>query len=284
MLKQLYRFFSPKHQNIFLEYRVDPRPRFGHGLPTHAGLEKIISARTPQYHEIVKRILALKDALQTIQHAVTKASANDPYWDNGFFPGLDIASLYAMLTHHRPGRYIEIGSGNSTMVARRAIREQQLPTHILSIDPNPRAEIDQLTDEILRLPFEQCPLTVFQDLEPGDFVFVDNSHRIFPNSDATVFFLEVLPQLPPGVIVQIHDVYLPDDYPDFMCNRYYSEQYMLAAFLLSAPQRYRPLFPCWWVSQQPDFQEMLAELWQHPNLEKAERHGGSFWLEIGTDQ
>lgn len=64
MLKQLYRFFSPKHQNIFLEYRVDPRPRFGHGLPTHAGLEKIISARTPQYHEIVKRILALKDALQ----------------------------------------------------------------------------------------------------------------------------------------------------------------------------------------------------------------------------
>jgi hypothetical protein len=69
-----------------------------------------------------------------------------------------------------------------------------------------------------------------------------------------------------------------------MCDRYYSEQYMLAAFLLSAPQRYRPLFPCWWVSQQPDFQEMLAELWQHPNLEKAERHGGSFWLEIGTDQ
>src|SRR5690606_20567587 len=112
-----------------------------------------------------------------------------------------------------------------------------------SIDPFPRAEIDSLADIVIRTPFEQSDLAWVRELEAGDMVFVDNSHRVFPNSDATAFFLDVLPNLAPGVLVQIHDVYLPFDYPQDMCDRYYSEQYVLAAMILANPTRYRPLMP-----------------------------------------
>ncbi len=66
-------------------------------------------------------------------------------------------------------------------------------------------------------------------------MFVDGSHRVFTGSDATVFVLDLLPALAPGVLVGVHDVYLPDDYPPEVANRHYSEQYLLAALLLGQP-------------------------------------------------
>ena len=87
-------------------------------------------------------------------------------------------------------------------------------TKITSIDPYPRAEIDRLSQVIVRKPFESLKADqTLADLEAGDMLFIDNSHRVLPNSDATVFFLEWLPKLADGVIVQIHDIYLPWDYP-----------------------------------------------------------------------
>lgn len=48
-----------------------------------------------------------------------------------------------------------------------------------------------------------------------DVVFLDGSHRVFMNNDASVFFLDGLPRLPPGVLVGVHDIFLPEDYgPD----------------------------------------------------------------------
>ena len=280
MIKQLYRFFSPKFQNVFLEYPVDLQPRYGHGKASHDGLEAIIASGRSRYTDHVQRILSFSNPLHTIPQCSARQSKHEPCWNNGFLPGLDIAALYALLAHYRPKRYIEIGSGNSTMVARKSIIDQGLETRILSIDPFPRAEIDQLADEIIRMPFEKCSTKIFDTVEEGDVIFVDNSHRVLPNSDATAFFLDVLPRLPKGVIVQIHDVYLPDDYPGFMCERFYSEQYVLAAFLLSAPNRYLPIFPAWWISQDPALSAELSPFWDHPNLKGVERHGGSFWLEI----
>lgn len=96
-----------------------------------------------------------------------------------------------------------------------------------------------------------------------------------------VFFLEVFPRLQKGVIVHIHDVYLPYDYPDFMCERFYSEQYGLAMYLLANPERYRPILPNYFIHQDPKLNQIMDPLWDHPNLKGVERHGGSFWLEIG---
>jgi hypothetical protein len=177
----------------------------------------------------------LKQHFITIPEQSNHQDAQSPGWNNGFLPGLDIVMLYAMMAKFKPATYIEIGSGNSTKVAFKAKKDLQLSSRIISIDPAPRAEIDALTDQVIRKPFEEVDLSVFSKLVAGDIVFVDNSHRMFPNSDATVFFLDVLPNLPEGVIVHVHDIYLPYDYPQFMCDRFYSEQYGLAAFLLANP-------------------------------------------------
>ncbi|HNI45950.1 MAG TPA: class I SAM-dependent methyltransferase, partial [Chitinophagales bacterium] len=215
----------------------------------------------------------IKDIRQTTDKA-------QPAWNNGFLPGLDIVSLYTMLTVHRPQKYIEVGSGNSTKVAYKAKKEQQLDTQIISIDPQPRTEIDQLADLVIRQPFETAQYPIVEQLQANDILFIDNSHRILPNSDSTVFFLEVLPRLKKGVIVHIHDIYLPYDYPQFMCDRFYSEQYALATFLLANPHKYRPILPNYFISEDTTLAATLAPLWKHSNTQNVEQHGGSFWLQI----
>jgi len=144
----------------------------------------------------------------------------------------------------------------------------------------PRAEIDNLADKIYRKPFEDIDFDIVEMLDAGDILFIDNSHRILPNSDAMVFFLEILPRLKKGVIVHIHDIYLPYDYPQFMCDRFYSEQYGLAMYLLANPVKYQTLFPNYFVSEDKELSTLLSPIWEHPNLKGVERHGGSFWLRI----
>ena len=229
---------------------------------------------------MVDEALALREDLQRIRRAADEPDAAAPVYDSGYLPGLDVVSIYTILVTRAPGRYVEIGSGNSTKVARRAIADHDLPTAITSIDPAPRAEIDALADEVVRQPFERLDRDLATELEPGDVLFVDNSHRVLPNSDATVFFLEVLPRLRSGVIVHVHDVYLPYDYPQFMCDRFYSEQYALAMFLLAAPEKYRVLWPGYFISEDDALSARIAPMWAHPNLRGVERHGGSFWLEV----
>jgi hypothetical protein len=86
---------------------------------------------------------------------------------------------------------IEIGSGNSTKVAYKAKIEQNLKTEIISIDPRPRAEIDHLANKVIREPFENIDFNILDELNENDILFVDNSHRILPNSDSMVFYLEI---------------------------------------------------------------------------------------------
>ncbi len=81
---------------------------------------------------------------------------------------------------------------------------------------------------------ETCDLARFDQLQPGDILFLDCSHRVFMNSDVTVFMIDVLPRLRPGVPVHVHDIVLPWDYPDMFTNWYWSEAYILAAYLIGA--------------------------------------------------
>jgi predicted O-methyltransferase YrrM len=280
MLKALYKFLHPRYQTLFLEYKVEFKPRHGHGKPPHPKLYDIVDQNRALYADWIGKILRYTPQLQAIRKAAAETDPNLPGWNNGFLPGLDIAALYTLLAESKPKRYVEIGSGNSTKVANKAKQDWNLATHICSIDPFPRAEIDHLADTVIRQPFEQVDAAFLRDLEAGDIVFVDNSHRVLPNSDATVFFMEILPELKPGVIVHVHDIYIPYDYPPFMCERFYSEQYALAAFLLANPQRYQTLLPNYFIAEDPALSAMLSPLWQHPNLEGVERHGGSFWLTV----
>jgi hypothetical protein len=280
MLKNLYRFLNPKFQSVHLDYRVNPSPRYGFGKPPHPELFEIISAGREQYGALLQKSLGYIDKITMILPEERQSDPVAPAWNNGFLPGLDMIMLYTMMAEYKPARYIEIGSGNSTKIAYKAKKEQSPGTHIISIDPFPRAEIDRLAGEIHRVPFENLQTDITSLLHEGDILFVDNSHRILPNSDAMVFFMEVLPRLNPGVIVQIHDVYLPYDYPREMCDRFYSEQYGLAMYLLANPGRFRTLLPNFFIYSDPDLSKIVSPFWNHPNLANVEQHGGSFWLTI----
>ena len=144
----------------------------------------------------------------------------------------------------------------------------------------PRAEIDNLANKVIREPFENIDFNILDELEENDILFVDNSHRILPNSDSMVFYLEILKKLKKGVIVHIHDIYLPYDYPQFMCDRFYSEQYGLAMYLLANSKKYEPILPNYFISEDKEISKQIELIWNHPNLKGVERHGGSFWLKI----
>jgi len=280
MLKRIYHFLSPKFQSLSLDYKVDFKPRYGHGKPPHKELYQIIDANRAVYSEFIKNALSFKENLHTIKKSDEESDVNQPVWNNDFLPGLDIVAIYAMLAINKPNKYVEVGSGNSTKVAFKAKKENNLPTEIISIDPNPRAEIDHLADTIIRKPFEDVDYDVILNLEENDILFIDNSHRILPNSDSMVFFMEILPKLKKGVIVHIHDVYLPYDYPQFMCDRFYTEQYGLAFFLLANADKYKTIFPNYFVSEDKELKSLLDPFWEHDNLKDVERHGGAFWLQI----
>ncbi|GAB4202833.1 MAG: class I SAM-dependent methyltransferase [Bacteroidia bacterium] len=282
LIRKLYQFISPKYQTIFLEYKVNAQPRYGHGKPPHPLLNEIISKQSESYKTLLKSFLKYKDHLQSIKDSKKETNENLPAWNNGFLPGLDIIGIYGMLAEIKPKIYFEIGSGNSTKVARKCITDNHLNTQIISLDPFPRTNIDHLSDKVIRKPIETLDdyRFIVDSLNENDILFIDNSHGVYPNSDATICFMEILPYLKKGVIVHFHDIYLPYDYPQFMCDRYYNEQYMLAAFIMSDTDRYKVVLPNFYISENKELSSIISEIWEHPNLSNVEKHGGSFWLQI----
>ena len=198
----------------------------------------------------------------------------------GWLGCLDIVALYSLRAELNPRVYLEVGSGFSTQFARRAISDHGLRTRIISIDPRPRADVDDVCDEVIRRPLEDVDLTVFDRLGAGDAVFVDGSHRSFTNSDATVMFLDVLPGLESGVHVGFHDIRLPDDYPPEWWHRFYSEQYLLAAYLLAEGTKFDITFPAWFIGGDEQLSQILAPLWNDGRLTGIVRDGSSFWIRM----
>lgn len=280
MIKHIYRFLNPKFQNLFLEYKVNFKPRYGYGKPPHQALYDIINKNREEYKKWLNEALKYKHEIWEIRDLKKETDPHKPVWNNGYLPGLDIIGIYTMISSLKPRKYVEIGSGNSTKVVKKAILENKLSTKIISIDPCPRAEIDDLADEIIREPLENIDYSFLFDLKENDILFVDNSHRILPNSDSMVFFLEIFPKLNQGVIVQIHDIYIPYDYPQVMCDRFYSEQYGLAMYLLANPEKFKILLPNYFVFEDDELLKITSPLWEHNNLKNVEKHGGSFWLQI----
>lgn len=280
-MKTFIKSFLPKYQKIILEYRVDTKPRYGFGSKPHQKLNQIIGKHRKEYGNFLKEILEHKETLAEINDTKTEKIETKPTWNNEFLPGLDVASLYTMIRKHKPEKYIEIGSGNSTKVANKDIQDGKLNTKIISIDPQPRVFIDLLADEVIRQPFENVfDFELFSSLKPNDIVFVDNSHRCYPNSDVTATFLDLVPTLPKDVLLHFHDIYLPYDYPQFMCDRLYPEQYLLAVMLLSNDAKFQTILPNFFISEDPDLSKILDPLWNHKKMPPVEKHGGSFWIKI----
>lgn len=238
-------------------------------------LRRLIDARRAEVISTLSELTAVAGGLRRVQQL--PESPGDPFWANGWFGGLDAAALYGFLRIRAPRTYVEIGSGHSTVFAARAVRDAGLATRIVSIDPQPRADISALCHEAVRTPLELADLERFDALEAGDMVLMDGSHRVFTGSDAVVFFLRLLPRLAPGVLVGVDDVHLPLDYPSYLADRYWSEQYLLAAWLL-AGDRLETVLPGAWVVHDRAYAPAVDALWRAAGMEVVPREATAFWF------
>jgi hypothetical protein len=265
---------------IFLSFPLNAKPRYGYGSPPHPALYEIINRNRECYGALLRSFLEYKEELLSIPIEAPE-NGIEPFWSNTWLPCLDSLALYCLVASGNPKRYFEVGSGNSTKFARRAITDHKLSTRIVSIDPQPRSECDSICDEIIRQPLEGVDLSIFDQMESGDILFIDCSHTVFMNSDDTVFFLEVLPRLKPGVMVEIHDVFLPYDYPPHWADRFYAEQYLLAAYLLAEGPKFNVLLPNLFITLDP-LHEELSDVWNalKENAPALNTGGASFWLQI----
>lgn len=159
---------------------------------------------------------------------------------NPSYGHLDAASLYATVRAARPRRVVELGSGHSTLVTAQAIRDGGLETRLDVYDPYAAVVTPGLPGlgALHAVPAQEVPFAVFEALEPGDILFVDTTHTVKAGSDVNHIVLEVLPRLAPGVLVHLHDIFIPFEYPrvwleDF--GLYWAEQYLVQAFLAMNP-------------------------------------------------
>ena len=232
LIRRLARQASPEHV-LVVDYPVDAKPRWDKDRP-HGVLYEILDGNRSTYVNHLESFLPFLDFFREIPAAPSSdAGSAVPIWNNGWLHALDAVALYSFLAINKPAHYMEVGSGNSTRFARRAITDHNLDTKVISIDPEPRREIDNICDEVVRSRAECVDPGIFDRLGAGDILFIDSSHRVLMNSDVTAMFIDIIPRLRSGVLVEVHDVMLPFDYPEKWAGRHFSEQYLLAAYLLA---------------------------------------------------
>lgn len=204
------------------------------------GLVPLFRAAEQQF----QTLLAEAVRLSSVFAAFGSAPAPAPRFEQDWFPRLDAAIAYTLVLLRRPGRIVEIGSGHSTRFLARAIADGALSTRLTAIDPAPRASLAGLPVDWQRLSLQRADSAVFSSLGAGDVLFVDSSHILVPGSDVDLVLNEIWPLLSPGVLVHIHDVFLPDPYPESWAWRGYNEQNALGPLIATQ----RLLWSSRWVT------------------------------------
>lgn len=217
------------------------------------------------------------------EYAPPRGPTGDPrdfYLDNGLYESGDAELLYAMVRRFAPPRIIELGSGMSTLVIAdaRGRNGDRDPSRHLVFDPYPQPRLRAPIGSVASLravSATEVPLEEFGALEAGDLLFVDTTHTVKVGSEVNRIILDVLPSLRPGVIVHVHDIYLPWEYPrEYLEERHFfwSEQYLLQAFL-ALNERFEILFGAQALARKfPDELDALLP------SGAAGPHPSAFWL------
>lgn len=221
---------------------------------------------------------------QLLQLPVVEKSNKLPYLDNHFFGIFDAAVLGTMIQIYKPLHIVEIGSGISTRYMNYFEQKFGLTIKLTCIDPYPRVEIAQVADEVHNLPLELAIKENAIKLQQGDILFMDGSHYVFQGNDTLTFFFNLLPSVPSGVIIHIHDIYLPYDYDNNVSQQLWSEQYILAAMLMSGLKDFEILYPVYYESRNtPKIIEALKNVdiklsSSDFKIRKSHKEGYSFWI------
>jgi predicted O-methyltransferase YrrM len=199
-----------------------------------------VDMREEQQKQLLSEIVAkFKDEYSGVP---TGASTHEfhYYLGNTGFEAVDAEMLFGMIRLLKPRRMYEVGSGFSTLLAGDALRRNRTDGYrcrFVAIEPYPSAVLEaELPSEVelLRVPVQDVSLAEFQSLSENDILFIDSSHVCKVGSDVQFLFLEVLPRIRPGVVVHVHDIFTPVEYPKHWVldwHRFWNEQYLLQTFL-----------------------------------------------------
>lgn len=231
--------------------------------------------------EQVEKWHALLPYLKSVPFSDAQKDGFRYRFDNPTF-GIGDASIYcAMLQLHRPRKLVEVGSGFSSACALDTI-EHCLDHHVdvTLIEPYPELLNSLMTDAdrqrttVISQGVQDVNLDVFSALEDGDFLFIDSTHVLKTGSDVHCELFEVLPALKPGVIIHIHDIFWPFEYPRAWVvdeNRSWNELYALRAFLTNNANYHIEFFNDYFAQNfRPTIAQDCPSLLGNP--------GGSLWL------
>ena len=278
----------PSDNHLFVEYPVRRAPRYGYGKPPHEQILTILDRHRGTFEKILAGLADIKPLLESIPLNGPQDDPVRPYWNSEWFGPRDAAALMYFILQNRPVRFVEIGSGMSTKFARAAITYGELSTRITSVDPLPRKEINEICDNIVRDVLQDVDLGIFDELQAGDILSFDGSHILFMDSDVSVFFLDVLPRLKPGVLVHVHDIFWPVDYPPSWGTRFYAEQYLLGELILAGDSKINIKLANAFIDFDPHLRQAARGLLPEDPAQLSELSAGiqgpgmwasSFWFE-----
>ncbi len=267
-------------RGFFIPYRYADGVRPPEGSRPGTALFDVFEATRPTFRSLIKSLDSYESELKAIGHG----SSAGPRWGQDWFARLDAAVAYAVVRTRKPQRIVEVGSGHSTRFLVRAIEDGALTTRLTAIDPAPRAAIGDLRDgagpiTVHRCAVQQAPFDGFGALDPGDVLFIDSSHILMPGTDVDFLMNAVLPALPAGVLVHVHDIFLPDPYPAEWAWRGYNEQLAWAPLLVTGG--WRVLFASRFVSTRMSDEVAGSVAASLPLCEGA--YESSLWLEKSQD-
>ncbi len=214
--------FGFKRLGFFIPYRYADSVE-AEGYPT---LRPLFEAARPRFDALLESIESHGADLSRIL-----AGSGPARFDQSWFPRLDAAAAYAIVCRYKPARIVEIGSGHSTRFMAQAVADAGLATRITCIDPAPRAALGTLKVEHKPVLLRDADPAIFEALVSGDIRFIDSSHIAIPGTDVDRLFLDILPRLASGTLVHIHDITLPDAYPESWEWRGYNEQLLVGTLL-----------------------------------------------------
>ncbi len=218
---------------FFIPYRYAAGVPPPGARPAYAALAGVFRDAEKGFRDVVARI----DGFAADLEAIAPDASAGPRWRQDWFPRLDAAAAYALVRQHAPARIVEVGCGHSTRFLARAVTDGGIDCHIRAIDPAPRADLRGLGVEAVAATVQEAGTDSFAALQAGDVLSIDSSHVLMPGSDVDLLINTVLPALPPGVLVHVHDIFLPDDYPAAWAWRGYNEQLAIGALLQGAGYR-----------------------------------------------
>ncbi|MBT7282880.1 MAG: class I SAM-dependent methyltransferase [Elusimicrobiaceae bacterium] len=238
--------FPTKKRGIYTPYYYADKVKTPDYIYPLGWLVKILDSKKSEYKSLVENCEKYLSQFSKFEKG-SKSEPLKPRLNQDWFSGLDAFFAYSFVRHYKPKRVIEIGGGHSTYFLSQAIKDENLDCHFTSINPRKIKKVDETCDIFYEATLDEVPIQIFDKLKKNDILFIDASHLFRKGTDLEIIFMHILPNLKSGVIIQFHDIFLPENYPDDTNWNWWNfdEQYYLATLLQGG--QYEAIMPVYHI-------------------------------------